>query len=79
MIFCLKEITIDIHTFFFLSSKRPQDILHNIVERGPKFSLAEYSEILKLMYRSDVHLSKENLNRDLEKLAKIMKQVGVTV
>lgn len=65
--------------YYELCNSRPQEILSGIVEKGPMFSLEEYQNIIKLLHRSDLTSSQQKLNGHLEKLADIMKKVGVTV
>ncbi len=56
-----------------------QEILNGVVEKGPMFNQEEYANIVKLLHRSDPTSSNQKLNTHLEKLADIMKKVGVAV
>ena len=60
-------------SFFF------QDILNGIVEKGPMFSQEEYANIIRLLHKSDPTATSHKLTSHLEKLAEIMKKVGVAV
>ena len=62
-----------------MCNQKPSDILNGIVEKGPMFSKSEYSVLLKLLQRSDPNVNSNALTKYEEKLADIMKQVGVAV
>merc|ERR1711935_715965 len=65
--------------YYELCNQRPQEILNGIVEKGPMFNLEEYTNIIKLLNKSDVTSSSHKLASQLEKLSDIMKKVGVAV
>lgn len=65
--------------YYELCNLRPQEILGGIVEKGHMFSQEEYAAIMKLLHRSDPNSTTQKLNANLEKLAEIMKKVGVSV
>ena len=66
--------------YYELCNQRPQEILNGIVEKGPMFNQEEYASIIKLLHKSEhPPSSSHKLATHLEKLADIMKKVGVAV
>jgi hypothetical protein len=56
-----------------------QDVLNEILEKGPMFSEEHYTHLLELIHRSDHNSSVEIHQRYVSKLNDIVKKIGVTV
>lgn len=65
--------------YYELLNLRPQDVLNEILERGPMFSLERYTQLLELLHRSDPNSSIDVHERYVTKLRDIVKKMGVTV
>ena len=55
-----------------------QDVLSELVEKGPMFSHDQYVKALELLHRSDPNSSAELHQKHVAKLAEIIKRIGVT-
>ena len=65
--------------YYEMMNQRAQDVLNDIVERGPVFSLERYERILELLHRSNVNSTVDIHNKYVEKLREIVRKGGVTV
>lgn len=65
--------------YYEMLNLRPQDVLNEIVEKGPVFPLAEYTRVLELLHRSDPNSTPELHKKYVAKLQEIIKRIGVAV
>ncbi len=65
--------------YYELLNNRPQDVLNDIMEKGPVFTHEQYKRALELLHRSDPNSTPELHKRYAAKLAEIIKRIGVAV
>ena len=65
--------------YYELLYNSPEELLNNIVNRGKQFTELEYINILQLLNRSSPGNSPGFLQANMQRLSKILGDVGVTV
>uniref|UniRef100_A0A6A7G535 Exocyst complex component Sec8 n=4 Tax=Hirondellea gigas TaxID=1518452 RepID=A0A6A7G535_9CRUS len=75
-----RELALDrARQYYEMFYMTPQEVLNQIVNRGPQFSELEYMNALQLLHRSNPGVSKQSLQQNLQRLSEILGDVGVTV
>ncbi|GLH06245.1 Exocyst complex component 4 [Gryllus bimaculatus] len=75
-----REIALDhARHYFELFYLTPEEILNNVMEKGPQFSELEYMNAFQLIHRSMPDADYGAINIHLSRLSDILGEVGVTV